>query len=79
MGKVYLTNFIVDGKSIDFMKEEFSVPYSQNSFSLEFSMLNYKNDEDIISSIVSMAVIGYPLMKAITPFLSRSWRQAIIA
>ena len=48
MGKVYLTNFIVDGKSIDFMKEEFSVPYSQNSFSLEFSMLNYKNDEDII-------------------------------
>ena len=47
MGKVYLTNFIVDGKSIDFMRDEFSVPYSQNSFSLEFSMLNYKNDKDI--------------------------------
>lgn len=48
MGKVYLTNFVVDGKSKDFMCENFVLPYTQNSFSLEFSLLNYKNDADVI-------------------------------
>ncbi len=48
MGKVYLTNFIVDGKSLDFSQKKFVLPYSQNSFSLEFSLLNYKNDPDVV-------------------------------
>ena len=47
LGNVYLTNFIVDGKSINNLADEFSIPYSQNSFTLEFSLLNYKNTDNI--------------------------------
>lgn len=47
MDKVYLTDFIIDGKSINCHQEEFKIPYSQNSFTLQFSLLNYKNAEDI--------------------------------
>lgn len=47
MGKVYLTNFIVDGKSMDCQQNHFKIPYSQNSFTLEFSLLTYKNTDDI--------------------------------
>lgn len=47
MGSVYLTNFVVDGKSIDCMADEFEIPYSDNSFSLDFSLLNYENADDI--------------------------------
>lgn len=47
LGEVYLTNFIVDGKPINSMTDEFSIPYSQNSFTLEFSLLNYKNADNL--------------------------------
>jgi signal transduction histidine kinase/DNA-binding response OmpR family regulator/streptogramin lyase len=47
LGNVYLTNFIVDGQSLDCQKDKFKVPYSQNSFTLEFSLLTYKNIDDI--------------------------------
>ncbi len=47
LGDVYLTNFIIDGKGIDCMNDHFEVPYSQNSFTLEFSTLNYKNADNI--------------------------------
>ncbi len=47
MGNVYLTNFIVDGKSINNLADQFTIPYSQNSFILEFSLLNYKNTDNI--------------------------------
>lgn len=47
LGKAYLTNFIIDGKSIDGMQSHFKIPYSQNSFTLEFSLLNYKDVNNI--------------------------------
>ena len=47
LGNVYLTNFIIDGKSINNLTDEFTIPYSQNSFTLEFSLLNYKNTDNI--------------------------------
>lgn len=47
MTQVYLTSFIVDGKQISCMQDEFKLPYNQNSFSLEFSLLNYKSTDDI--------------------------------
>ena len=47
LGNVHLTNFIIDGKSINCFSDHFSIPYSQNSFTLEFSLLNYKNTDNI--------------------------------
>ena len=47
LGNVYLTNFLVDGEPINCHAERFSIPYSQNSFTLEFSLLNYKNTDNI--------------------------------
>ena len=48
MGEVHLTNFLIDGKPINCMKEMFTVPYSENTFTLEFSLLNYKNTDNVI-------------------------------
>ena len=42
VGQPHLTAFIVDGRQEDFRKTDFSVPYSENSFTLEFSQLDYK-------------------------------------
>lgn len=47
LGNAYLTNFIVDGKPLDCMQENFDIPYSQNSFTLEFSLLNYQYTDNI--------------------------------
>ncbi|MCO6024550.1 response regulator [Prevotella cerevisiae] len=47
LGKVYLTDFIIDGKTMDCRKKYFKVPYSENSFTLGFSLLTYKNIDDI--------------------------------
>ena len=47
MGNVFLTGFIIDGKSIDCRRNNFEIPYSQNSFTLEFSLLNYINTDNI--------------------------------
>ncbi len=47
LGNVYLTNFIVDGKSINCLSNHFVIPYTQNSFRMEFSLLNYKNTDNI--------------------------------
>lgn len=47
LGKVYLTNFILDGKEISCFADEFDVPYDENTFSLEFSMLNFKYTDGI--------------------------------
>ena len=47
LGDVHLTNFIIDGKPINCMVKGFSIPYSQNSFTLEFSLLNYRNTDNI--------------------------------
>lgn len=47
LGNVHLTNFIIDGKPSNCMSDQFTIPYSQNSFTLEFSLLNYKNTGNI--------------------------------
>lgn len=47
MGVVYLTAFLIDGKPIDCLSDDFTVAYSENSFTLQFSLLNYKNPDDI--------------------------------
>ena len=47
LGSVYLTNMIVDGKAINCLTDHFSIPYTQNSFTLEFSLLTYKNTDNI--------------------------------
>ena len=47
LGKVYLTNMIVDGKATNCLNDHFAIPYSQNTFTLEFSLLNYKDPDNI--------------------------------
>jgi signal transduction histidine kinase/ligand-binding sensor domain-containing protein/DNA-binding response OmpR family regulator len=47
MGDVYLTNFILDGKPISVMHDLFEIPYTENSFSMEFSLLDYMNTDNI--------------------------------
>ena len=45
--EVFLTNFIIDGKTVSCMSDEYEIPYNQGSFSMEFSMLNFRNAENI--------------------------------
>jgi len=47
LGEVYLTNFTVRGKSMDPTSDYFEVPYSENSFAMEFSLFNYRNADNI--------------------------------
>ena len=47
LGNVHLTNFIIDGKPINCLTDEFTIPYEENSFTLEFSLLNYRNTDNI--------------------------------
>ncbi len=47
-GKIHLTNLIIDGKAVSCMGDRFEIPFDQNSFTLEFSMLNFRNTENII-------------------------------
>ena len=47
LGKVHLTNFLMDGKAVDCLSDSYSVPYAQNSFTLEFSLLTFNNTENI--------------------------------
>lgn len=47
LGNVYLTNFTIDGKAINCQTDHFSLSHTQNSFTLEFSLLNYKNTDNI--------------------------------
>ena len=47
LGDIHLTNFIIDGKPINCLTDEFTIPYEENSFTLEFSLLNYRNTDNI--------------------------------
>ena len=47
VGAARLTNFIVDGQRKPCLDSTFSLPYTENSFSLEFSLLNFRNQADI--------------------------------
>ncbi len=49
-GVVYLTNFIIDGKPVSTLAERFVVPYDQRTFSMEFSMLNFRITENLTYS-----------------------------
>ena len=46
-GTVHLTSFIMAGKSIDCTRDRFLVPYNNNSFSMGFSLLNFRNADNI--------------------------------
>ena len=45
--EVFLTNFVIDGKSVSCLPDRYEIPYDQNSFAMEFSMLNFRNAENI--------------------------------
>lgn len=45
--QVYLTSFVIDGKPVGCLTDKFKIPYNQNSFVMEFSMLNYRDAENI--------------------------------
>lgn len=45
--QVYLTNFLIDGQPISCLTDHFKIPYNQNSFTMEFSMLNFQDVDDI--------------------------------
>lgn len=47
LGQIYLTNFILDGKEMSCFSDKFVVPYDENTFSLEFSLLNFKYTDEI--------------------------------
>ena len=46
-GEIFLTNFTIDGKSVGCLTDEFVIPYDQNSFAMEFSMLTFRNADNI--------------------------------
>jgi signal transduction histidine kinase/ligand-binding sensor domain-containing protein/DNA-binding response OmpR family regulator len=41
--KVFLTNFFLDGKNVSCLTDRFYIPYDHNSFSMEFSLLNFQD------------------------------------
>lgn len=47
LDSVYLTNFIIDGKTVCSDDGEFTVAYNENSFTMEFSLLTYRNTDNI--------------------------------
>ena len=46
-GEVYLTNFIIDGEHVNCHSREFVIPFNQNSFSMDFSLLNFRNADNV--------------------------------
>ena len=47
MDTVFLTNFVVNGKTVNCHQDRFVIPYEDNTFSMEFSLLTYRNTENI--------------------------------
>lgn len=45
--RVFLTSFTIDGKPVGCLTDKFKIPYNQNSFAMEFSMLNFHDAENI--------------------------------
>ena len=48
MGEVFLTHFIVNGKERSALGDRFEVGYDENNFTMEFSLLNYRNTDNIV-------------------------------
>ena len=44
---VVLTNLVIDGKSVGCLSDEYKIPYDQNSFAMEFSLLDFRNAENV--------------------------------
>ena len=47
MGDVFLSAFLLNGKAINPRADRFDIPYDENAFVMEFSLLNYQNTENI--------------------------------
>jgi signal transduction histidine kinase/ligand-binding sensor domain-containing protein/DNA-binding response OmpR family regulator len=45
--KVTLTNFVIDGKPVGCLSDTYKIPYDRNSFSMEFSLLDFSNSENV--------------------------------
>ncbi len=45
--KVMLTNFVIDGKPVGCLSDTYKIPYDRNSFSMEFSLFDFINAENI--------------------------------
>lgn len=45
--RVFLTNFLIDGNPVGCLTDKFKIPYNQNSFAMEFSMLNFQDAENV--------------------------------
>lgn len=48
LGKVYLTRFFCNGKTLNPMEDYFQLEYADNTFTLEFSLLDYQNTDNIV-------------------------------
>jgi len=46
VGDVRLTSFVVNGRSLDFRNSHFHLSHDENSFTLHFSQLNFKNGDE---------------------------------
>ncbi len=45
--KVVLTHLVIDGKSVGCLSDRYKIPYDQNSFAMEFSLLDFQNAENV--------------------------------
>lgn len=48
LGPTFLTRITASGKTLNPLQHQFELPYSDNSFTLEFSLLDYHNAENIV-------------------------------
>jgi signal transduction histidine kinase/DNA-binding response OmpR family regulator len=48
LGEAFLTHFMVNGKERSALGEKFVLAHDENSFSMEFSLLNYRNTDNIV-------------------------------
>lgn len=47
LGKVYLTRFFNNGHTLNPMSDNYEIRYNDNTFTLEFSLLDYQNTDNI--------------------------------
>lgn len=47
MENVFLTRIVIGGRTADCMAGEWDIPYGDNAFSMEFSLLDYRNADNV--------------------------------
>ena len=47
LGEVYLTSFRIGNEKQSCLEDSYTIPYGENTFSMEFSLLDYTNTENI--------------------------------